>query len=94
MGDHEQTARNAERLIREAERIAHAKRISDWEESEYDIVPDPALCLLCITAPMYPVALILYTFVDSRLWLIFLWIAVMSTVFAFLIRLRYGALRP
>jgi hypothetical protein len=43
---------------------------------------------------MYPVALILYTFVDSRLWLIFLWIAVMSTVLAFLIRLRYGALRP
>lgn len=74
MGEHNRTARRAEQLIR------------DFEDDEYEMIADPAVCLLCIAAPMYPVALILYTFVDNRLWLIFLWIAVMSTVAAFLIR--------
>ena len=37
------------------------------------------MTLLVLAAPMYPVALVLYTFVSSNLWLIFLWIAVFFT---------------
>lgn len=75
MGEHDRAARHAERLIRE------------FEDDEYEMIRDPAPCLLCIALPMYPVALILYTFAGStNLWLIFLWIAVMSTVAAFLFR--------
>ena len=41
--------------------------------------PPLAMTLLVLAAPMYLVALVLYTFVDTNLWLIFLWIAVFST---------------
>ena len=41
--------------------------------------PPLAFTLLVLAAPMYLVALVLYTFVDTNLWLIFLWIAVFST---------------
>ena len=52
--------------------------------------PPLADTLLVLAAPMYPVALVLYTFVDTNLWLIFLWIAVISTFVGAALRCFYG----
>lgn len=57
-----------------------------------DDIQDPPLAftLLFLAAPMYLVALVLYTFVDTNLWLIFLWIAVISTFVGAALRCFYG----
>jgi hypothetical protein len=70
----------------DTEKLLRRAKHSQLEDDEYELVRDQcAPCLLCIALPMYPVALILYTFAGTtNLWLIFLWIAVMSTVAAFL----------
>ena len=52
--------------------------------------PPLAMTLLVLAAPMYLVALVLYTFVDTNLWLIFLWIAVLSTFFGAWLRCWNG----
>ena len=48
------------------------------------------MTLLVLAVPMYLVALVLYTFVDTNLWLIFLWIAVISTFVGAALRCFYG----
>lgn len=52
--------------------------------------PPLAMTLLVLAVPMYLVALVLYTFVDTNLWLIFLWIAVISTFVGAALRCFYG----